>query len=807
MLTVVRSLAEMLFRLLGPLEVESDGVLLPVGSRQPRALLAVLLLDANRVVSRDRLVDAVWGERPPERAANALQVYVSQLRKVLGRDRIVTQPSGYLIRVSEGELDVDRFERLVAEARGAEPVAAARSLRDALALWRGPPLGDLEDVPFAEAERRRLQELRLAAVEQLVDADLELGRHAELVPELESLVHEHPLRERPRGQLMLALYRAGRQAEALEVYRQGRRLLQDELGLEPGEALKQLERSILAQDPALGVAPPAPPTPPPPAQTSVPTGTVSFLFTDVEGSTRLVQALGEDDYGALLEQHHALLRAAFVEHGGLEIDSQGDAFFFAFRRARDAVAGAVAAQRVFATTEWPGQATVRIRLGIHTGEPGLAAGGYHGLDVVRAARISGVAHGGQILVSSATRDLVGGALPEVSFVDLGEHALKDLEQTQQIFQAVAPGLESEFPPIRTTEAARVMSTEGRAEELAAAAQAAVGAEERRVRVFRRSRAAAVIGALLVAAAVVGIVLALTSGGSAPVELVPNSVALIDPGGNRVVADILVGRRPLAVAAGAGGIWVANSDDQTVMRIDPKTRKVVSTIGIGADVYDIAVGYGSVWVADGNDGTVTQIDPKLNAVRDTIRFGSGSSLSPNPVFQVATGLGAVWITRGNQVVRIDPESSQPTASFDVPSPASLAVGDGAVWITTVDERLLRLDPSDGKQTGSVTLPATGVATVVAPDAVWIAIQLGRGQIWQVDPGSMSPIGTTTSRTFPAALALAEHGGVWAAGLAGAVQRLGPGGGVVRTLPIGLSPQALDVDANGVWVAVQAPGSSG
>jgi DNA-binding SARP family transcriptional activator len=796
----------MQFRLLGPVEVESEGALLPIGSRQPRALLAVLLLDANHIVSRDRLVAAVWGERPPERAANALQVYVSQLRKALGRDRIATQSSGYVIRVAEGELDVDRFERLVAEARGAEPALAARSLREALALWRGPPLGDLEDVAFAEAERRRLQELRLSAVEQRVDADLELGRHAELVPELESFVHEHPLRERPRGQLMLALYRSGRQAEALEVYRQARRLLQDELGLEPGDALKRLERSILAQDPALGVGPSAPPTPPPP-QTAVPTGTVSFLFTDVEGSTRLVQTLGEDDYGALLEQHHALLRAAFAEHGGLEIDTQGDAFFFAFRRARDAVAGAVAAQRAFAAAEWPAQATVRIRLGIHTGEPGLAVGGYHGLDVVRAARISGVAHGGQILVSSATRDLVGGALHEVTFVDLGEHALKDIEGTQRIFQALAAGLESEFPPIRTAESARVMSTEGRAEELAAAAQAAVGAEERRLRVFHRSRAAAVIGALLLVGAVVGIVLALTGGGSAPVEVLPNSVAVVDPGGDRVVADIPVGKRPLAVAAGAGGIWVANGDDQTVMRIDPNTRKVVATIGIGADVSDIAVGYGSVWVADGNDGTVTQIDPKLNAVRDTIRFGSGSSLSPNPVFAVATGVGGVWITRGNRVVRIDPGSSQPTASFDVPSPASLAVGDGAVWITTVDERLLRLDPSNGKPIGSTTLPATGVSTVVGRDAVWISVELGNGQIWQVDPASMSPLGTTTSRVFPIALALAPGAGVWAAGAAGVLQRLGSRGGIVRSIRVGLSPQAVDVDAHGVWVAVQAPGSSG
>src|SRR5712692_93732 len=213
------------FRILGPLEVESVGQMLPLGSRQPRALLAVLLLDANRVVSRERLVEALWGEEPPERAANALQVYVSQLRKALGPDVIVTQPPGYLIRVPEGEIDLQRFERLVGEARRLEPGSAAPTLREALSLWRGQPLAELPDVPFIEGERRRLEELRLGALESRIEADLALGEHASLVSELETLVREHPLRERLRGQLMLALYGSGRQAEALEVYRSGRRQL------------------------------------------------------------------------------------------------------------------------------------------------------------------------------------------------------------------------------------------------------------------------------------------------------------------------------------------------------------------------------------------------------------------------------------------------------------------------------------------------------------------------------------------------------------------------------------------------------
>ena len=238
------------FRILGPLEVLEDGRQVPLGGSKQRALLASLLLRANEVVSRDRLIDELWGASPPETASTALQVHVSQLRKALGRDLILTQPPGYLIRVRDGELDLHRFEQLVAAARAEEAVQAARLLREGLALWRGAPLAELSDV-FASPERAQLEEQRLAALEQRIQADLELGRHAELVPELEGLVRGHPLRERLRGQLMLALYRCGRQADALEVYRSARRLLDEELGLEPDDELQRLEKAILNHDPSL----------------------------------------------------------------------------------------------------------------------------------------------------------------------------------------------------------------------------------------------------------------------------------------------------------------------------------------------------------------------------------------------------------------------------------------------------------------------------------------------------------------------------------------------------------------------------
>jgi DNA-binding SARP family transcriptional activator len=204
------------------------------------------------VVSADRVIDELWRADPPRAAANALQYHVSQLRKALASTELIeTRERGYLIRVEPDQLDLLRFERLVTDAQSAPPDRAARILRDALALWRGPALADLRDEPFAQPEIRRLEELRLVALERRIDADLGLGLRGELVGELESLTVQHPYRESFRAQLMLALYGAGRQAEALEVYRQARRLLMDELGIEPGPAIQQLEQAILRHDPAL----------------------------------------------------------------------------------------------------------------------------------------------------------------------------------------------------------------------------------------------------------------------------------------------------------------------------------------------------------------------------------------------------------------------------------------------------------------------------------------------------------------------------------------------------------------------------
>jgi DNA-binding SARP family transcriptional activator len=242
------------FRLLGPLEVVERDRPLALGGVKQRSLLAILLLQANALVSTDRLIDQMWGATPPATCAKSVQVYVSRLRKQLGNRRLVTHAPGYMLHVEPSELDLARFEQLADEARRTDPQRAARKLRDALALWRGSPLADLAYEPFAQTEIARLEELRMAVLEQRIDADLAVGRDAELVGELEALIVRNPLRERLRSQLMLALYRSARQAEALDAYRVTRRELSEELGLEPSEELKRLEQAILRQDPALDLA-------------------------------------------------------------------------------------------------------------------------------------------------------------------------------------------------------------------------------------------------------------------------------------------------------------------------------------------------------------------------------------------------------------------------------------------------------------------------------------------------------------------------------------------------------------------------
>ena len=435
------------FRILGSLEVSRDGIDLAFGGRKQRALLALLLTQPNKVISPERLAELLWSDDAPETARHAIEVYVSQLRRVIEPEGppyriLVRSNAGYSIRVKVGELDSLEFERMTASAIGRSAEETAADLNRALALWRGPALADFAAEEFAMGEVARLNELRLNATEELIDAELALGRHDAVIGELVSLTRQHPLRERLAGQLMLALYQAGRQAEASDVYQRTRDRLVDEVGMEPGPELQNLLRRILKQDPALT-----------PAAFNLPSGTVTFVMTDIVGSTRLWDG-SASSAGAAIGRHNAIVVEQVQRHRGqvVEAGREGDSFLAVFRQASDAVLGAISLQRALATEAWPEGAAITVRVGVHTGEAEPHANHYVGGALYRCARLMSVGHGGQVLLSQATHDLVVDRLPaDVTVLDLGLHHLPDLSRPEHVFQTLHPDLPTRFPPLRTVD--------------------------------------------------------------------------------------------------------------------------------------------------------------------------------------------------------------------------------------------------------------------------------------------------------------------------------------------------------------------
>ena len=464
------------FRLLGPLEARLNDRLIALGGLRQRGLLTLLLLRANEVVARDRLIDELWRDHSPETAGNALAALVARLRRVLPADVLVTRSGGYEAQIEPDAVDLYRFERLLEEGSrslaAGDPAEAAERLHSALSLWRGPPLADFTYEPFAEPTILRFEELRLGALENRIDADLALGRHGDVVGELQSLTLEHPLRERLRGQLMLALYRSGRQAEALEVYREGRRILVDELGIDPSPNLQELEKAILRQDPV--VRAPQPPSVEPltavttgPAETSGTTVTsegvralvdevrpVTILFADVVGSTALGERLAPDETKALVGECVTIMSRAVEEYGGTVQAYQGDGIcaYFGVPSAHenDPERAALAALRILELvheytrdieTAW-GITGFSVRIGINSGRAAVGMVGAADPQAVAlgdatnvAARLQAVAEPGTILVGdTAARRLTHRFVLE----PLGEIALKGREAPVVASRLVRP---------------------------------------------------------------------------------------------------------------------------------------------------------------------------------------------------------------------------------------------------------------------------------------------------------------------------------------------------------------------------------
>jgi YVTN family beta-propeller protein len=500
-----------------------------------------------------------------------------------------------------------------------------------------------------------------------------------------------------------------------------------------------------------------------------PTGTVTFLFSDIEGSTRLLQRLG-GLYGQALAEHQRLLREAFDAHGGHEIDTQGDSFFVAFRRAKDAVAAAVDGQRALAEYEWPDGAELRVRMGIHTGEPTDGEGRYVGLGVHRAARIGAAAVGGQVLVSESTRALLrDDPLPDITLRDLGSHRLKDIDEPERLFELDAAGLVHAEP----------------------------GGPPGRV-----SRRRLVAGGLIVAAAVaagLGTFLTRSGGDAAAATVKPNEVGVIDTKSERISASVEVGSAPNGVAAGDGAIWVANTDDNSVARVDPKTRTKSQTIDVGGSPAGVAVSPSAVWVTNADDGTVSRIDPSANKVVDNVAVGNGPT-------GIAYGNGKVWVANSadGTVSRLNAGSGKVEQTLPgAVGVTGLTVAFGHVWaVAPASGDVVELDGSQG----NIPVGNDPYAITAAAGALWVANRED-GTVSRVDPGARSVTRTITVGRAPAALA-PTGGAVWVANSGdGTLSKIDTRSStVVNTLPLDNPPQGLASSGSDLYVSVRSSGTA-
>jgi YVTN family beta-propeller protein len=582
------------FRTLGPLEVSDNGRVLALGGGRQLALVALLLVHRNTVVPTERIVDELWEGSAPPTAAKIVRNSISLLRKELG-ERLVTRPPGYLLRIDQRELDADRLESAVEDGR-------PEALAEALALWRGAPLPEVAYYDFARAEIERLEELHLAAIEARIDDELAQGHHAKLVPELESLVRAHPLRDRLREQLMLALYRSGRQADALDTYQQARRTLDQELGLEPGRGLQELERRILNQDPTLDAS--------------------------AGGSQHRRRRRG----GLLIAAGAAVLLAGAIAAGVIELTSGAGAESLT-RVARNSV-GVIDPKTNRIVAQIPvGPAPTRLALAGNS----LWVANTEGRTISRLdaeKRIAlreipvpespvGVAAdaGGAWVVYPESRQSAAarGAFVDGRFNDVTKTVI--LNRAFQGSDAVAVGAGgawfSDYGFV-----SRVDPATGKVRALIPVGIAATG--------------------LAVGAGAVWAIGAL-------------GIVRIDPSSNEIVSTIPIGHNvnapggpgPVELAVGEGSVWVANrllgrngylpsGKRGSVSRIDLETNAVVATIRVGHEPSGIAVGGGAVWVVNGTDATVSRIDPHTNRVTATIRIGGRPQ-------GIVVGNGAVWVS--------------------------------------------------------------------------------------------------------------------------------------------------------------------
>ena len=644
--------------MLGPIEARNQGREVSVGGPKQRALLAILLLSRNERVSRDRLIDDLWGERPPPSAQHTLDDYVSRLRKALGPDRIVRRAGGYVLRVESEEVDLDRFERLATEGRAqlanGQPERAAATLADALGLWCGPPLADLLDTPFASREAARLEEQRLAVLEDRLEAELACGGGSHLVAELEALVSQHPLRERLVGDLMLALYRAGRQTSALEVYASARRRFAGELGIEPAPQLAQLQRQILSHDATLS----------PHRRLHAPTkrrsrrrwslGAVALVVAAAAAAT-IIAVLAKTSASTLPSASSARLLRVAAASGRLE----------SAPRLR-----AVAASAAFgAGSLWVADTAhdALLRLDPDTG--------------ATTDRIPLNTQPGDVVTTPTSVWVASATAPTVTRVDTATDNIMQVVRLSSAPSALAFAEQSLWIGDREDRALlRVDPMSGNVvQTISIGTQpAAIAAQGQR---------------LWVAGYDSGTVIA------------------VDSRSRRTITRIHVGQGPTALAVTRGSLWVANRLDGTASRIDPAGYRVLETVPTGSAPIAIAAVGTSIWVANEYARTVTRLNGDSGAITATIRTGGEptalavDSQGSKPRLFIATrpasqtSGGTLVLRSSRRFLSIDPqiENEVPPAEF----------------LGLVNDGLIAYDHAAGQQ-GSQLVPDLALAIPTATE---------------------------------------------------------------------------------------------
>ncbi|HEX6654321.1 MAG TPA: ABC transporter substrate-binding protein [Thermoleophilaceae bacterium] len=657
----------MRFLVLGPLAVEVDGLAITIGGGKERALLALLLVNSGEVVPRDRLIDELWAGDPPERASRSLDAYVSRLRKAFREagapDVLETRAPGYLLRVEDG--DAPRFEALAADGQRAlasgATARAADVLDEALGLWRGSPYPEVADEQWAAPEIARLEALRLQAIEDRVEAGLALGRHASLVPELEGLARDHPYRERLVGQYMLALYRSGRQADALAAYRDARRSLVDELGLEPGRELTRLEGAILAHDPSLDLVEPD----------SKP-AVAGPVLRETRRRRPATALLGVGGVAAVAATLILLVHGGGGSSLAIGVDAAG---------AVDPASGDV----------------------IHSAEVGSNPSGI-------------TAAGGRIWVANAADGTVTRIASETGQVDqtveVGSSPVAITAAAGAIWVANAhDGTISRIEPSggRVVQTIRVG---GRPIDLAAGAGALWVADSHRDSVVALDDQSGVPRRRLPLPATPGGV-AVGFGSLWVTEPLAHRALRIDPSTGRIQADVGLGGGAGPIAIGAGAVWVVNTLDGTISRIDPIRSAVSSTVPVGNAPRDVTAGGSRVWVANEGGGLIA-VDPATGAAGR--EYGVGAA----PVGVTLAG-GVPWVIGGApagaehrggtlRVSYSEFEHLDPAEPFDVHPAIWRATGDGLLAVASEagapqvvpDLALTVPEPTDGGRTYSFRL---------------------------------------------------------------------------------------------------------